>query len=82
MAFSFWGLHEFWGFIDPGIFRRDDYVGVDPVGLAMVLYGVIGHIAGRVGPLHFCHAQLIQYSTCILGHVLGEGGHHQWALLT
>ena len=50
--------------------------------MTMVLYGVIGHIAGHVSPLHFCHAQLIQYSTCTLGHVLGEGGHYQWALLT
>ena len=50
--------------------------------MTMVLYGVMGHIAGHVSPLHFCHAQLIQYSTCTLGHVLGEGGHYQWALLT
>ena len=38
--------------------------------MTMVLYGVISHIAGDVSPLHLCHAQLIQYSTCTLGHVL------------
>ena len=25
--------------------------------MTMVLYGVMGHIAGHVSPLHFCHAQ-------------------------